>query len=94
MITSLTCPREREFASIRREDKFGVFEIKNISKNPLNISPEELTERFVRGDASRGSEEGNGLGLSIAESAAKEHGGSISVYSENGRNTFTVTLPK
>ena len=35
-----------------------------------------------------------GLGLSIAEAAAKEHGGNISVYSENGRNTFTVTLPK
>lgn len=41
--------------------------MKNVSENPLNISPEELTERFVRGDVSRASE-GSGLGLSIAKS--------------------------
>lgn len=41
--------------------------IKNISSRPLNISPEELTERFVRGDVSR-TTEGSGLGLSIAKS--------------------------
>ncbi len=44
--------------------------IKNISSRPLNISPEELTERFVRGDVSR-TTEGSGLGLSIAKSLTK-----------------------
>ncbi len=45
--------------------------IKNISKNSLNnITADELTERFVRGDKSRNTD-GNGLGLSIAESLAK-----------------------
>lgn len=43
--------------------------LKNTSKHPLNIAPEELLERFVRGDSARHSE-GNGLGLSIAMSLA------------------------
>jgi signal transduction histidine kinase len=41
--------------------------IKNISRDPLNISEEELMERFVRGDESRHTE-GSGLGLNIARS--------------------------
>ena len=44
--------------------------IKNISAQPLNVSAEELTERFVQGDESRRSE-GSGLGLSIAKNLTK-----------------------
>lgn len=53
-------------------------ELKNISEQSLNISPEELTERFVRGDESRNTE-GNGLGLSIAKSLMQTMGGSMEV---------------
>ena len=42
-------------------------EFKNISRDPLNVSSDELMERFVRGDSSRNTE-GSGLGLSIARS--------------------------
>lgn len=56
----------RVYVSTYEEGNMGVFEIKNISAEPLNISPDELTERFVRGDKSR-TKEGNGLGLSIAK---------------------------
>ena len=48
-------------------DEKVVISFKNISRFPLNISSEELMERFVRGDASRNTE-GSGLGLSIARS--------------------------
>ncbi len=83
----------RVYASIRREDNFGVFEIKNISKDPLNISPDELTERFVRGDASRGSEEGNGLGLSIAKQLCTLQGGELKLSIDGDLFKATVYLP-
>ena len=83
----------RVYASIRREGNFGVFEIKNISKDPLNISPEELTERFVRGDASRGSEEGNGLGLSIAKQLCTLQGGELKLTIDGDLFKAAVYLP-
>ncbi|MDD4124428.1 MAG: HAMP domain-containing sensor histidine kinase [Eubacteriales bacterium] len=52
--------------------------IKNISKSVLNISSDELTERFVRGDSSR-STEGSGLGLSIASSLAELQNGGLDI---------------
>ncbi len=52
--------------------------IKNISAHPLNVSADELTERFVRGDSSRHTE-GSGLGLSIARSLAELEGGSLKI---------------
>ncbi|MDO5027329.1 MAG: histidine kinase dimerization/phospho-acceptor domain-containing protein [Tissierellia bacterium] len=55
-------------------DRKCTLKIKNISKYPLNISADELMERFTRGDASR-STEGSGLGLSIASSLTKIQGG-------------------
>lgn len=51
---------------------------KNISKNELNISGEELTERFVRGDSSRNTE-GSGLGLSIAKNLTEIQGGKLNI---------------
>ncbi len=52
--------------------------LKNISESKLNISPEELKARFVRGDASRTSE-GNGLGLSIADNLCTLQGGRLDI---------------
>ena len=54
------------------------FTLKNISASALNISPEELTERFVRGDRSR-TTEGSGLGLSIAKSLTELQGGTLDI---------------
>ncbi len=57
----------RVYVDVKEEEGRAVFTIKNISEKPLNISPDELTERFVRGDVAR-TTEGSGLGLSIARS--------------------------
>ncbi len=64
---------------------------KNISKTPLNVSPDELTERFVRGDSSR-STEGSGLGLSIASSLAELQRGSLAVGADGDLFKATVTF--
>ncbi len=57
----------RVYASVIRGDGEVRMEFKNISRDPLNVSSDELMERFVRGDSSRNTE-GSGLGLSIANS--------------------------
>ncbi len=68
----------RIYVSVYSENGAGVFEIKNISAEPLNISPEELTERFVRGDSSR-TKDGNGLGLSIAKELCKAQNAKLDI---------------
>ena len=62
----------RVYVTIEDHGADVVFTIKNVSANPLNISPDELTERFVRGDVSR-TTEGSGLGLSIAKDLTTLH---------------------
>lgn len=64
-------------------NKFGeknqvLLSIKNISSTQLCVRPEELTERFVRGDDSR-TTEGSGLGLSIAKSLVEAQGGALNI---------------
>lgn len=63
--------------------------VKNISKQQMNIRPEELTERFIRGDSAR-STEGSGLGLSIAQSLTRVQGGEFQIYLDG--DLFKVTL--
>jgi len=69
-----------------------VFSIKNISASPLNISPEELTERFVRGDVSR-TTEGSGLGLSIAKSLTTLQGGELRITIDGDLYKAEVIFP-
>ena len=84
----------RVYADVYTNDEGqNIFTIKNISQNKLNISPEELTERFVRGDVSR-STEGSGLGLSIAKSLTKLMGGVLDIEIDGDLYKANIIFPK
>lgn len=71
-------PGTRVYLILEEKEKKAVITFKNTSKDALNISEEELMERFVRGDSSRNTE-GNGLGLSIARSLTELQKGTLSI---------------
>lgn len=79
----------RVYAEIKVKKPKVLFSLKNISAQPLNISADELTERFIRGDVSRNTE-GSGLGLSIAKSLTELQGGEFRVYVDG--DLFKVTI--
>lgn len=88
-----SAPNSRIYAKVYSDDDYGYFEIKNISKDPLNITPEELTERFVRGDKSR-NQDGNGLGLSIAKEICRLNCGELQIIIDGDLFKVIVKLPK
>lgn len=67
--------------------------VKNISRQQMNIKPDELTERFIRGDSSR-STEGSGLGLSIAKSLVQAQGGSFEIVLDGDLFKIVLEFPE
>ena len=64
-VSKYSLPGTRAYVKVREMGKFAALEISNVSKDALDIDPDELMERFKRGDKSRNTE-GSGLGLAIA----------------------------
>ncbi len=83
----------RIYADIKADNLKVEFSLKNISEQPLNISADELTERFIRGDVSR-STEGSGLGLSIAKSLVERQRGKLDLYLDGDLFKATVTFDR
>jgi len=79
----------RVYIQLEKTGDKVVVQFKNISKTQLNISSDELMERFVRGDSSRNTE-GSGLGLSIAQSLTELMGGNMRLDIDG--DLFKVTL--
>ncbi|MDE7287335.1 MAG: sensor histidine kinase, partial [Lachnospiraceae bacterium] len=66
--------------------------IKNISAQPLKVNPEELAERFIRGDESR-TTEGSGLGLSIAKNLTQAMKGKFEIFMDGDLFKVNLTFP-
>lgn len=79
----------RVYLSVAQVDNKAEIVFRNMSKYALNISAEELEERFVRGDKSRHME-GNGLGLSITRSLVELQNGTMQVLTDG--DLFKVIL--
>ena len=79
----------RVYLNVSERDGKAQITFRNISKYELNITGEELTERFVRGDKSRNTE-GSGLGLSISKSLTELQNGSLKIDIDG--DLFKVTL--
>ena len=88
-ITKYALENSRVYIDITYEYAKISISIKNISKDKLNISPDELMQRFVRGDKSRFTE-GSGLGLSISKSLVELQGGKFEISIDG--DLFKVNL--
>lgn len=81
----------RAYIDIIKENAKVCIIFRNVSKYELNVSADELMERFVRGDSSRNTE-GSGLGLSIAKSLAELQNGKLEISVDGDLFKVKVTL--
>ena len=78
-ISKYALENSRVYIDVEKENDTAKVILKNISKDKLNISVDELMQRFVRGDSAR-STEGSGLGISIAKSLTELQNGKFNIY--------------
>ena len=82
----------RVYLTVDLEQRYAEIIFRNMSKFALNITGDELRERFVRGDKSRHME-GSGLGLSIASSLMELQGGSMEIVTDGDLFKVILDLP-
>ena len=86
-------PGTRVYITMENIDDTAQITLRNVSKTQLNISPDELMERFVRGDSSRNTE-GSGLGLNIAQSLTQLLGGEMTLHIDGDLFKVVLTFPQ
>ena len=77
-IAKYTLPGTRVYVSATAQPDYTEIVFKNISEAQMNFTPEEIVERFVRGDKSR-HESGSGIGLAIVKSFTEVQNGTFSI---------------
>ena len=92
-VSKYALPNSRAYIDIIEEDDKVLLEVKNMSRDQLNIDADELMERFKRGDESRNTE-GSGLGLAIAKDLTNLMGGDFEIYIDGDLFKATVALNK
>jgi signal transduction histidine kinase len=86
-------PGTRAYVNLEATESEARIELKNTSREPLNLTSAELLERFTRGDSSRGSE-GNGLGLSIAQSLTELMNGTMELVVDGDLFKVILRFPR
>lgn len=92
-ITKYAMPRTRVYIELEELESAVHISMKNISAEELNFNPDEITDRFVRGDSSRNTE-GSGLGLAIAKSFTELQHGTLKISTEADLFKADIILPK
>jgi|GEM_PF-393581 len=85
-------PQTRVYITVTEENDAVTIELKNIAGYEMNFKADEITERFIRGDASR-STEGSGLGLAIAKSYVEACGGVFNITIDGDLFKATILFP-
>ena len=78
---------------VEETEQEAVIRMKNVSAAELDFDTEEITDRFVRGDASRNTE-GSGLGLAIARSFTELMNGTLQISTEADLFRVEIRFPK
>ena len=92
-ILKYTLKNTRVFITAFEKEGNVIIEFKNIASYPMNFNPDEITQRFTRGDESR-TQEGNGLGLAIAKSYTEICNGKFEIVTDGDMFKAILTFRK